>query len=238
MTAPEQRAPEPPAPDVEAVDLLVGYGSEPDSAVTPPMTFSVARGGRLAVVGANGSGKSTLLRAVVGQLDPIRGHIRVLGHPVDERSADFRRDVSAVFDDDAYLPALTAREHVLLIARAHGMETASVFVTGLLESFGLTPRQHAAPTALSSGQRRRLLLASGFARPRRLLVLDEPEQRLDAGMRLALAQRLRSEAGTVVFASHDPELVRECATSALVLEETRATLTSAAGGARAIEELA
>src|SRR5699024_7217629 len=84
----------------------------------------------------------------------------------------------------------------------------SDFITDLIEEFGLTERQHALPTALSSGQRRRLLLAAGFARPRRLLVLDEPEQRLDSRMQDVLARRIQQAEGTVVFASHDPELVR------------------------------
>lgn len=208
------------APEVEIRDVLVGYGDGVESAVTPPITIDVPRGGRLAIVGPNGTGKSTLLRALVGQLDVLRGQITVFGHPADERSAAFRRDVSVVFDDDSYLPALTVREHLLLVARAHGMATVRDFITDLIEEFGLTDRQHAVPTALSSGQRRRLLLAAGFARPRRLLVLDEPEQRLDEHMRAILTRRIKAEAGTVVFASHDPVLVSECAAKTLVLRES------------------
>lgn len=205
------------APDVEANEVLLGY-SGVESPVTTPLTFSVPPGARLAVVGPNGSGKSTLLRAITGHLEALAGTLRVFGEPIDERSAEFRRDVSVVFDDDAYLPALTAREHLLLVARGHGITEASDLVTRLVEEFGLTERQHAVPTALSSGQRRRLLLAAGFVRPRRLLVLDEPEQRLDEEMRATLARRINAEAGTVVFASHDPILVRECATATLTLE--------------------
>lgn len=207
-------------PDVLGRDLLIGHGSDPASALTPPLSFEVPRGGRLAITGPNGSGKSTLLSVLTGRLDPLAGQVRVLGEAVDERLAEFRRNVSVVFDEDAYLPALTVREHLLLLARAHGVRSASEPVTGLLEEFGLTERQHARPTELSSGQRRRLLLAAGLARPRRLLVLDEPEQRLDAHMRAVLAQRIRDEPGTVVFASHDPALVEECATDVLVLEST------------------
>lgn len=206
-------------PEVEIRDVLVGYGEDVESAVTAPITIDVPRGGRLAIVGPNGTGKSTLLRALVGQLDVLSGQLTVFGRPVDERSARFRRDVSVVFDDDAYLPALTVREHLLLLARAHGMTAVSEFITDLIEEFGLTERQHAVPTALSSGQRRRLLLAAGFARPRRLLVLDEPEQRLDSHMREVLTRRIREEPGTVVFASHDPTLVRACADAVVELGE-------------------
>ncbi len=206
-------------PEVEIRDVLVGYGDDVESAVTAPITVNVPAGGRLAIVGPNGTGKSTLLRAIAGQLGVLRGQLRVFGRPVDERSAQFRREVSVVFDDDAYLPALTVREHLLLVARAHGLTAVSDFITDLIEEFGLTERQHAVPTALSSGQRRRLLLAAGFARPRRLLVLDEPEQRLDSHMRDVLARRIQEEAGTVVFASHDPALVRACADAVVELGE-------------------
>lgn len=206
-------------PEVEIRDVLVGYGDDVESAVTAAITVNVPAGGRLAIVGPNGTGKSTLLRAIAGQLGVLRGQLRVFGRPVDERSAQFRREVSVVFDDDAYLPALTVREHLLLVARAHGLTAVSDFITDLIEEFGLTERQHAVPTALSSGQRRRLLLAAGFARPRRLLVLDEPEQRLDSHMRDVLARRIQEEAGTVVFASHDPALVRACADAVVELGE-------------------
>lgn len=224
--------------DVEAEGLLVGYGAGAESAVTPPVTFAVPAGAKFAIVGANGTGKSTLLKALVGQLQPLAGTLRVFGSEVDERTASFRRDVAAVFDDDAYLPVLSVREHLTLIARAHGNDQPDAQVTDILTEFGLGARADAPPPALSSGQRRRLLLAAGFLRPRRLLVLDEPEQRLDAGMREALGARIAAERATVILASHDPTLVRQCATGALVLSDTEVRLTSAAGGADALERLA
>src|SRR5699024_5213834 len=122
----------------------------------------------------------------------------------------------------------------------HGVRGVSDLVTDLIEEFGLTDRQHAIPTALSSGQRRRLLLCSAFVRPRKLLVLDEPEQRLDSGMRDRLGQRLVSERGAdggVLMATHDARLVRQAATAALLLTEDAVTLVSAEDGAAAIEAL-
>lgn len=220
--------------------VLVGYGESSASAVCPPIDVELAIGGALAIVGANGTGKSTLLRAAVGLLEPFEGEIRVWGSPVDERSAAFRADVAVVLDEDAWFPALTLREHLLLVARGHGVDAASALVTELIEEFGLASRQHALPSALSSGQRRRLLLAAAFARPRRMLVLDEPEQRLDAGMRDRLADRLAAEreaGGTILFASHDPRLVAAVATSALLLSEDDVRVVDTAAAVRAIEEL-
>lgn len=225
---------------VRATDVLVGYGSTVESAVCPPISVQVAPGQALAVVGANGTGKSTFLRAVAGLLEPLAGSIEVLGAPVDERARRFRAEVATVLDEDSYLPALTLREHLLLTARGHGATAVSDLVTEVVEEFGLAARQHALPTALSSGQRRRLLLASAFVRPRTLLVLDEPEQRLDAGMRDRLAQRLvaeRAGGGGVVLATHDPVLVRTVATSALVIAEGAVRVVGPEQAASAIEAL-
>ena len=97
-------------------------------------------------------------------------------------------------------------------------DRAQEVVAGLLEEFGLTDHARSLPVALSSGQRRRLLLAAGFVRPRSLLVLDEPEQRLDRGMRDRLAARIVAEkeaGGAVLLATHDPDLLRAVADRAV-----------------------
>ncbi|MGC0142211.1 MULTISPECIES: ABC transporter ATP-binding protein [unclassified Pseudactinotalea] len=229
-----------PTPLVRTKGLTLGYGADLASRVCPPVSVSVAPGQVLAVIGANGTGKSTFLRAVAGLLPPLAGSVQTFGRPVDERAAWFRAYTAMLLDEDSYLPALTVREHLLLTARGHGVKGVSDLVTDLVEEFGLTDRQHAIPTALSSGQRRRLLLSAVFVRPRKLLLLDEPEQRLDSGMRDRLAQRLvaeRAAGGGVVMATHDPVLVRRSATAAVLLTEDGVTRLSPEDGARAIEAL-
>ena len=188
-------------------------------------SFSLPAGRALALVGANGSGKSTLLRAVLGLLEPISGTVALHGQPVDEREVSFRTHVSAVLDDDAWFPALTVAEHLYLVARGHGVADATDEVDALLAEFGLGAHADVLPTALSSGQRRRLLLAAGLVRPRSLLVLDEPEQRLDSAMRDLLAQRLVDEkrsGGAILLATHDPELLAAVADRAVIVaDQTR-----------------
>ncbi|MCV2393985.1 ABC transporter ATP-binding protein [Actinotalea sp. M2MS4P-6] len=211
-----------PAPVLSANRLEVGWVGRP---VCGPATFTLRAGRAIALVGPNGSGKSTLLRAVLGLLEPLGGTVKVLGSPVDERTATFRAHVSAVLDDDAWFPALTVAEHLYLTARGHGVAGAGDEVDELLDEFGLTGHAEVLPNALSSGQRRRLLLAAGLVRPRSLLVLDEPEQRLDSAMRRHVADRLVAEkqaGGAVLIATHDAELLASVADSAVIVgDETR-----------------
>ncbi len=202
-----------------AEDLSVGHGGTP---VCAPVTVDVPAGTALALVGPNGAGKSTVLQTLVGLLPPLAGTVLLDGRPVDEREASFRRAVATVLDDDAFFPSLTGEEHLLLTARGHGVADAERVVAAELAAFGLHERAAALPSALSSGQRRRLALASALVRPARLLVLDEPERRLDASMRRLLAARLADvvAAGTaVVFASHDAEFVDALADSVLVVDD-------------------
>ena len=85
------------------------------------------------------------------------------------------------------------------------------------------------PSALSSGQRRRLALAAAFVRPARLMVLDEPERRLDAQMRRQLAARIAADVAgglTVVFASHDAEFLSTVARRVLVVDDDACSVVS------------
>jgi ABC-type multidrug transport system ATPase subunit len=215
---------------LEVEELQVGYGLP----VCPPISLKVAPGSVVAVVGANGSGKSTVLRTVVGLLPPLRGRMRMFGSDVDERSQAFRASVAAELGDEAFFPSLTVREHLLLTCFGHGVEDPDEITDYQLEIFGLTERADALPAALSSGQRRRLLLAAVFARPRSLMILDEPEQRLDATIRDSLTRWLieeREDGGGVLLATHDPTIVREAATSVVVISDREVRVVDAEQGA-------
>lgn len=206
---------------VRAARLRVGYGEVP---VCAPVDLELRPGEVLALVGPNGAGKSTVLRGVLGLLEPLGGTVELFGRPPDERSREVRARTAAVLDDDAWFPGLTAREHLLVTASGHGVTRTTATVDAAVEAFGLAERQHAVPEAMSSGQRRRLLLAAAFVRPRDLLVLDEPEQRLDTTMRERLAGLLADEAaaGTaVLLATHDPLLLGRLGADAVVVDDDR-----------------
>ncbi len=185
-----------------------------ERAVIEDLTFTLRAGRAIALVGPNGSGKTTVLRCIVGSAEPAAGKILLDGLPIDERADVVRRDVAALLDDLDFFPDLTAAEHLDLMARAHGNPEPEDLVDTLLDDVGLLAAADQLPGSLSSGQRRRLALATALVRPRKLLVLDEPEARLDTAGVAWLSERLQEEkaAGTsVLFASHDPELVEAVA---------------------------
>lgn len=144
----------------------------------------------------------------------LDGEVRVHGLPVNEDAVPFRRHVAALFDEDAFFPSLSLPEHLQLVARGHSVPDPDAAVDAELDFFTLQERADAVPASVSSGQRRRLLLASALIRPSSLLILDEPEQRLDPAMRERVGERIQTYAddgGTVLLVTHDPALLLDSA---------------------------
>jgi ABC-2 type transport system ATP-binding protein len=179
-------------PVLTGVDLAVGWGEA------------------VAVTGPNGSGKTTLLRCVAGADQPSAGSIELCGRPMREQNPSVRRQVAALLDDVEFFVDLSVQEHLALLMCAHGDDAPDEHAVALLAEAGLARAADQLPVGLSSGQRRRLALATCFARPRILTLLDEPEQRLDRAGRSWLMTRLLAEKAAgrgVLFASHDRSLV-------------------------------
>jgi ABC-2 type transport system ATP-binding protein len=186
--------------------------------------LEVRTGEAIALTGRNGAGKSTLLRCLIGADRPDEGTVEVCGNKMAETSPQIRRDVATVIDDLDFFPDLSVVEHLDLLARAHGISDPDDVVDEVLEEVQLVPQSGQLPGTLSSGQRRRLALATAFVRPRKLLILDEPEQRLDTEGVAWLAERLKNERQqglAIVFASHEPSLVQTVATRTVELGAPR-----------------
>ncbi|WP_161968651.1 ABC transporter ATP-binding protein [Streptomyces orinoci] len=189
----------------------------------------------IALVGANGSGKSTLLRAPAGRQTADEGRGLFDGAPVREQDPGFRRDVAVAMDGGERFPDLTVAEHIRMVAAAHGLgRRAAGAAATVLNHLELAARHGAFPDTLSAGQRQALLLSAALVRPARLLLLDEPEQRLDARARERLAEVLREtkRAGTgIVLVSHERALVETVADQVMLLASGRC---AAQGGPAAV----
>ncbi|MBB1512370.1 MULTISPECIES: ABC transporter ATP-binding protein [unclassified Tessaracoccus] len=187
-------------------------------------SMKVHAGEAVALTGRNGAGKSTVLRCLVGADRPDEGTVTVNGTKVTETNPVIRRALATVIDDLDFFPDLSVVEHLDLLARAHGLHDPDALVDEVLEEVQLVPQAGQLPSTLSSGQRRRLALATAFVRPRQLLVLDEPEQRLDVEGVKWLGERLKAElAGglAIVLASHEPSLLEAIGARELRLEGAR-----------------
>lgn len=189
-------------PAVEVDGLCVAYGSAP---VLVDVDLTVPAGTGVCVTGENGIGKSTLLRCVAGLQTPDDGEIRVLGGAPGAGPGFWRAVVSTV-EPPTWYSGLTAREHAELVCRAHGQDPAAAGIDEALDRFGLSAHRDAIPPAMSSGQKQRLTLALALLRPSSLLILDEPEQRLDSPGRALVADLLAEylkSGGSILMASHD-----------------------------------
>jgi len=192
---------------LHARDVGFAYG---DVSIVSGFSFTVMRGDRVGIIGPNGCGKTTLLRILLGEIEPDQGSVR-RGTRLEVAYFDQLR---AQLDESRSL-----QENV-----ADGGDTVFVNgkprnVIGYLSDFLFTPAQARAPiTALSGGERNRLLLAKLFTRPSNVLVLDEPTNDLDPETLDLLESMLAAYAGTVLMVSHDRAFLNNAVTSSLVFE--------------------
>jgi len=186
-----------------------------------PVGLCVDAGRCLALLGVNGSGKSTLLRIAGGRDTPSTGQVRYRGAPLREDDLAARTEIAMVGDASSAYPDLTVREHLMLVAVAHGAGADAERLVGeAMAECRLSGHEMTLPIALSSGQRQAMQIAAVLVRPRRLLILDEPEQRLDPGARHWLAGLLTREKArgvAILLATHHVELAEAVGDEAVVL---------------------
>ncbi|MEO7728315.1 MAG: ABC transporter ATP-binding protein [Burkholderiales bacterium] len=179
------------------------------------ITFDIAAGDYVALMGPSGSGKSTLLNLIAGIDKPDSGSLRVGGIDITalseaELAAWRSHNVGFIFQFYNLMPVLTAFENVelpLLLTDLSGREREE-HVTAALAMVGLTDRMEHFPSELSGGQQQRVAIARAIITDPTILVADEPTGDLDRASAeevLNMMDSLNRELGkTIIMVTHDP----------------------------------
>lgn len=175
-----------------------------DFVAVDDLTFSVAKGEIVAVLGKTGCGKSTMFNLLSGLIAPTSGTVRTSGHDPFTDFEYFRGRIGIVFQNDRLMPWRTALDNVLLgleildRPRKESVEIAQ----GWLARLGLSGHENDYPHALSGGMRQRVSLARAFAVQPELLLCDEPFSALDE----MTARDLRAEFVRITKQNHNTAL--------------------------------
>lgn len=204
--------------------LTIGYGGK---AIVRDLSFTLAAGQSLCVLGANGGGKTTLFRTLLGLAPRIGGEIEIGGASLASLSrADIARVIAYVPQAHATFFPFSVRDIVLMGRAARiGVFDAPTAkdrecADAALETLGLTPLADRPYTEISGGERQLTLIARALAQDPHILVLDEPTASLDLGNQVRVLEQLLTLARSgraLLFASHDPDHAFACADRALVL---------------------
>jgi ATP-binding cassette subfamily F protein uup len=196
--------------EADTISYAWNDGSADHNTVLKDFSTTILRGDKVGIIGPNGAGKTTLIRLLLGDIQPQSGTVK-LGTKLEVAYFDQHR---AVLDEEK-----TVQDNI-----ADGSDMVNIngkdrHVISYLRDFLFAPDRIRQPvSALSGGERNRLLLARLFSRPSNVLVLDEPTNDLDSDTLDLLEERLSEYPGTVLLISHDRAFLDNVVTSTIVFE--------------------
>ena len=176
----------------ETKDLVIGY----DEPLSKPLTLSMERGQKIALVGANGIGKTTLLKSILGLIEPLRGSVELgenlqIGYFEQEVKGDNK--TTCIEEIWSEFPSYTQYE-----------------VRSALAKCGLTTKHiESQARVLSGGEQAKVRLCKVVNRETNILLLDEPTNHLDVDAKDALKKALQEYRGSILLICHEPEFYRD-----------------------------
>ncbi len=208
----------------------------PGQRVLRNVSFKIPQGAFYFLTGASGAGKSSLLNILSLALRPTGGKLHILGQeasslPREELPA-LRRQIGMVYQDYKLLNHLSVAENIGLPLRMAGEEQVQIDakVGELLDWVGLRQYQHHKPVTLSGGEKQRVAIARAVINNPPLLIADEPSGNLDPKLAkrfMYLFESLNKMGTTILFATHDVELIRNFKHPMLMLREGHLTEVAA-----------
>lgn len=214
------------APAISVAGLSRFYGAQP---ALSQVSFAVAPGERVALLGRNGAGKTTLLRILAGVLDPSAGRVRIAGASPGAPDPSWRRRVGFLPERPPLHDDMRVGEFLRHVAALRGAGPGAA--ERVIERCRLGERADRRIGALSHGHRQRVGLAQAIVHEPRVLLLDEPAAGLDPAQMAALRELLQGLQLTLLLSSHLLSEVARIATRYLVLEEGRLVRDFRAGEA-------
>lgn len=213
-------------PNLVALDqLAVGFDRRP---VIENLSLSLPQGSFTGLLGPNGSGKSTLIKTILGIIPPLAG--RIIFSPLDSRPPVLGYVPQREVLDPIFL--LSSFEVVLMgvcgrVKPGRRISKAERdWVHLCLEQTGAADFSHRQFSELSGGQKQRVLIARAMAAKPDFLLLDEPTSGIDPAVKQSIIELLRrihaDQHKTILMASHDLPVVRQCADHAIWLHEGKA----------------
>ena len=217
--------------DILRVDHLTKTYGTGDTAVRAldDVSFSVAAGEFVAIIGSSGSGKSTLLHMIGGVDRPTSGTVYLNGEDVFERSDEQlavfrRREVGLVYQFYNLVPVLDVVENMCLPVLMDGRKVNEKRLTALLSRLGLTGREHHLPNQLSGGQQQRVAIGRALMNAPAVVLADEPTGNLDsknsAEIMALLRKSNRELKQTLIVITHDEDIALS-ADRVIALEDGR-----------------
>lgn len=193
------------------------------------VSFEVARGEAVALVGSNGAGKSTLLRILATLVLPTSGRARIGGFDVEREPGRVRQQFGYhTGGDEGFYGRLSARDNLAFFASMNNMTgiAARERIAQVAQWMAIGPELDRPVRMLSTGMTHRLNLARALLHNPRILLLDEPTRSLDvlaAGdfRRLLKENLVRQHGTTLLFASHSVNEIEEIADRVVLLDEGR-----------------
>lgn len=201
----------------------VDFSYEKNEKTLKHITFSVAEGETIGLIGANGAGKSTLLKLLVGLLSQYEGTISVENLPVKkENYAEIRAKIGYVFQDsDSQLFMTTAYEDIAFAPRNYGFSEDEV-QRRVEKALELTGTQHLRDKQIykmSGGEKKLISIATILSMTPEVIIMDEPTTALDPRNRSNLIRLLNGLPQTKLVASHDLDFIAKTCRRTIMISD-------------------